>query len=152
MSNENTLRHTMLDFDIWTPRLLAVLRIVTALLFFEHATMKFFQFPAAIPGVPYPLPTIEIIAGVIEFATSLLILLGLFTRPAAVIASGEMAVAYFMVFLPQGFYPTLNQGEVAIMFCFIFLFLAAAGAGSWSLEQLWHAEQRHVRHDAADRI
>ena len=81
----------MLNTTKWTPHILAILRIVTALLFLEHATMKFFQFPAAIPGVTYPLPGIMLAAGAIEIVTGLLMAVGLFTRIAAFIASGEMA-------------------------------------------------------------
>ena len=126
----------MINTDKWTPYILAVLRIVTALLFLEHATMKFFQFPAAIPGVPYPLPAIMLIAGTIEVVTGLLMTVGYFTRVAAFIACGEMASAYFMAHAPQGFWPALNMGELAIIFCFVFLYLASAGAGAWALDNL----------------
>jgi putative oxidoreductase len=118
----------------WTPYVLAILRIVTALLFLEHATMKFFQFPAAIPGVPYPLPVIMVVAGAIEMVTGLLITVGFYTRIAAFIASGEMAAAYWMAHGSQSFWPALNMGEAAIMFCFTFLYLAFAGAGAWALD------------------
>ncbi len=74
------------------------------------------------------------IGGVIELVTSLLVLVGLFTRIAAFVAAGEMAVAYFMFHSPQGFYPAVNMGEAAILFCFVFLYLAAAGPGAWSVE------------------
>lgn len=118
----------------WTPYVLAILRIVTALLFLEHATMKFFQFPAAIPGIPYPLPAIILVAGAIEVITGLLMTVGYYTRIAAFIASGEMAAAYWMAHASQTFWPALNMGEPAIMFCFIFLYLAFAGAGAWALD------------------
>ncbi|MQB40839.1 DoxX family protein [Rhizobium sp. ICMP 5592] len=120
----------------WTPHILAILRIVTALLFLEHATMKFFQFPAAIPGVPYPLPAIMLVAGAIEIVTGLLMTVGYYTRIAAFVAAGEMAAAYWMAHAPQSFWPALNMGESAIMFCFIFLYLAFAGAGSWALDNV----------------
>lgn len=120
----------------WTPNVLAVLRIVTALLFLEHATMKFFQFPAAIPGVSYPLPAIMLVAGAIELIAGLLITAGYFTRIAAFIASGEMAAAYWMAHGSQSFWPALNMGEPAILFCFIFLYLAVAGPGAWALDNL----------------
>lgn len=126
----------MLNSTLLTARVLSVLRIVAALLFLEHATMKFFQFPAPIPGVPYPLPTIMLIAGFIEVVTGTLMAAGWFTRIAAFIASGEMAFAYFMVHAPMGFWPVLNMGEPAVLFCFIFLFLAVAGGGSWSLDNI----------------
>jgi len=121
---------------IWAPRLLAVLRIVTALLFLEHATMKFLSFPAPLPGAPHPLPAMVIAAGLIEAVTGTLITLGLFTRVAAFVASGEMAVAYFTAHLPRSFWPAVNQGELAILYCFIFLYLSAAGGGAWTLDAL----------------
>ncbi|MDK4728647.1 DoxX family protein [Rhizobium phaseoli] len=124
----------MLNTTIWVPRVLAILRIVTALLFLEHATMKFLQFPAPIPGMNYPLPAIVLVAGAIEVITGTLIAIGFYTRVAAFIASGEMAAAYFMGHAPQGFWPALNMGEPAIFFCFIFLYLAVAGAGAWALD------------------
>lgn len=130
----------MTNLSAWSPRALALLRIVTGLLFLEHATMKFFHFPA--PLMPGPLPSIFVAAGVIEITTSTLITLGLFTRAAALIASGEMAVAYFMIHLPQSFWPTLNKGEPAILFCFIFLYLAFAGPGAWSLDSILGRRRR----------
>ncbi|HEX8937148.1 MAG TPA: DoxX family protein [Sphingomicrobium sp.] len=114
------------------PQLLALLRIVTALLLLEHATMKFFHFPA--PLMPGPLPPLLIIAGVIELVAGILVTVGLFTRLAAFIASGETAVAYFMAHFPKSFWPAINQGEAAIFFCFIFLYIAAAGPGAWSID------------------
>ena len=137
-------RKIMINTAIWTPRVLAVLRIVTALLFLEHATMKFFQFPAAMQGVPYPLPTILLVAGAIELVASLMIAAGYYTRIAAFIVSGERAAAYFMVQMPMGFWPALNMGEPAIMFCFIFLYLAFAGAGAWALDNILRPASRHV--------
>ena len=119
---------------IWTPRILALLRIITALLFLEHATMKFLHFPAPLPGMAGPLPPLIMAAGAIEAVTGVLITLGLFTRIAAFIASGEMAVAYFMFHMSQGFWPALNMGVGAILFCFIFLYIACAGPGAWSLD------------------
>ena len=117
----------------WQPQLLALLRIVTGLLFLEHGLSKFFGFPAPFPV--HPLPTMLVAAGVIEVVAGLLITIGLFTRIAAFIASGEMAVAYFMTHFPKGFWPLQNMGEGAILFCFIFLYLAAAGAGAWSIDE-----------------
>lgn len=124
----------MPDTSKWTPYALAAMRIMAALLFLEHATMKFLQFPGPIQGVPYPLPTIMIVAGVIEVITSILMIVGYRTRIAALIASGEMAAAYFMGHMPYGFWPSLNMGEVAILFCFIFLYIAFAGGGAWTLD------------------
>ncbi|MBV8908282.1 MAG: DoxX family protein [Sphingomonas sp.] len=116
----------------WQPQLLALLRIVTGLLFVEHATSKFFAFPMPFPI--QPLPPMLMAAGIIELVAGALITIGLFTRLAAFIASGEMAVGYFMMHFPQGFWPLVNKGEAAILFCFIFLYVAAAGAGAWSID------------------
>jgi putative oxidoreductase len=82
------------------------------------------------------LPPLLIAAGVIECAAGVLVTIGLFTRLAAFIASGEMAVAYFMQHFPQGFWPLANKGEAAILYCFIFLYIAAAGPGAWSVDRL----------------
>ncbi|HYD05249.1 MAG TPA: DoxX family protein [Reyranella sp.] len=125
----------MSKLDHWSPRALAALRIVTALLLLEHATMKFFAFPAPMP-MPGPLPGIIVAAGVIELVTGTLITLGLFTRPAAFLASGTMAAAYFIGHATRGFWPVLNQGEAAILFCFVFFYLNFAGPGAWSLDGL----------------
>jgi len=121
----------------WSPRLLSVLRIVTALLFMQHGSQKLFGVPAAQQAATPPLFSMIWIAGVLELFGGLLILLGLFTRPVALILAGEMAVAYFMVHAPQGFWPLLNRGELAALYCFIFLYLAAAGGGPWSIDHLW---------------
>jgi putative oxidoreductase len=117
----------------WQPQLLALLRIVTGLLFLEHGTSKFFAFPVPFPM--QPLPPMLMAAGVIELVAGALITIGLFTRLAAFIASGEMAVGYFMMHAPQGFWPLVNKGESAILFCLVFLYLAAAGAGAWSIDE-----------------
>jgi putative oxidoreductase len=116
----------------WQPQVLAILRIVTGLLLIEHGTMKFFHFPA--PLMPGPLPPMLVAAGVIELVTGVLITLGLFTRLAAFVASGELAFAYFIGHFPKSFWPGINMGEDAILLCFIFLYLAAAGAGAWSID------------------
>jgi putative oxidoreductase len=116
----------------WQPQLLAILRIVTGLLFLEHGTSKFFAFPVPFPV--QPLPPMLMAAGAIELIAGILITVGLFTRLAAFIASGEMAAAYFIGHFPKGFWPVENMGEGAILFCFIFLYIAAAGAGAWSAD------------------
>jgi putative oxidoreductase len=117
----------------WTPTILAVLRIVTALLFMEHGLMKAFHFPAAQPGAPDPLPPLMLAAAWIEIVGGALIALGLFARTAAFVCSGEMAAAYFMVHFPHSFWPGLNQGDAAILFCFVFLYIVFAGPGAFSL-------------------
>ncbi|OAF07259.1 DoxX family protein [Bradyrhizobium neotropicale] len=126
----------MLDLEAWSPRVLATLRIITALLFIEHGLMKLFAFPAAIPGLPTPLPTIMLVAALIEIIGGALIAIGLFTRGAAFICSGQMAAAYFMAHAPQSFWPAVNQGDAAILYCFAFLYLVFAGAGAWSIDGL----------------
>jgi putative oxidoreductase len=120
----------------YAPHVLAVLRIVAGLLFLEHGTVKLFGFPLdAAPG-QQELWTLFGIAAVIELVTGGLIVLGLFTRVAAFLASGEMAVGYWMVHAPQSPYPAVNGGDAAILFCFVFLYLAAAGPGALSLDEL----------------
>ena len=118
----------------WQPQFLALLRIMTGLLFLEHGTAKLFGFPVFPEGMPHPLPALILASAVIELVCGLLVTIGLFTRLAAFIASGEMAVAYFMMHASKGFWPIVNMGEGAILFCFIFLFIAAAGPGSWSAD------------------
>jgi putative oxidoreductase len=118
---------------VWAPRLLSVLRIMTALLFMAHGTMKLLGFPASDNPGP-ALLSLGGIAGLLELVGGLLLVLGLFTRPVAFILSGEMAVAYFMAHAPHSFFPIINRGETAVLFCFIFLYLAAAGAGPWSVD------------------
>ena len=121
---------------IWAPRMLSVLRIMAALLFMEHGLMKLFHFPAPQPGVPDPLPALLMAAAWIEVVGGALLAIGLFTRPVAFICAGEMAVAYFMGHAPQGFWPALNMGDAAILFCFVFLYLAFAGGGAWSVDAM----------------
>ena len=117
----------------WSPVLLSVLRIVTGFLFMQHGGMKLLGFPGA-GDHKVELMSLMGFAGCLELIGGGLILIGLFTRPVAFILAGEMAFAYFMAHAPQGFWPVLNQGESAVLFCFVFLFLAAAGAGAWSVD------------------
>jgi len=124
----------MPNLSVWSPRVLSVLRVVVALLFLEHGLMKLFHFPAAQPGTPDPLPAMLMVAGWMELAGGALLALGLFTRPVAFLLSGEMAVAYFMAHAPKGFYPALNMGEMAVLYCFVFFYFIFAGAGPWSLD------------------
>lgn len=125
---------TRFDPQLWSARLLAVLRIVTALLFIEHGTVKLFGFPPGAEPGQVPLISLLGLAAVLEFIGGLLILVGWLTRPVALLLAGEMAVAYFMAHAPASFFPVLNGGEAAILFCFIFLYLAAAGPGDWSVD------------------
>ena len=126
----------MPNLAVWAPRVLSLLRIVAALLFMEHGLMKLVHFPGPQPGVPDPLPPLLLAAAWIEVVGGGLIALGLFTRAAAFVCSGQMAVAYFMAHGSQGFWPGLNGGDGAILFCFIFLYLVFAGPGPWSLDAL----------------
>ena len=128
-----------MDFRLlerWQPQVLALLRIFAALLFLEHGTAKLFHFPIPQPGVPDHLPTILLAAAVIELVGGVLVTLGLFTRLAAFIMSGEIAIGYFMFHFPQGFWPLANKGEAAILYSFIFLYIAAAGPGAWSVDRM----------------
>ena len=120
----------------WAPRVLSILRIVTALLFVEHGTIKLFAFPMAQEGVPNPLPPLLITAAVLELVGGSLVTLGLLTRPVAFLLSGEMAYGYWTVHAPSGPWPAVNMGEGAILFCFIFLYLVFAGPGPWSVDAL----------------
>jgi putative oxidoreductase len=117
--------------------MLSVLRIVTGILFIEHGTFKLFGIPAGQPGNTPQLLSLLGIAAIVELIGGLLIVLGLFTRPTAFILSGEMAVAYFLMHASRGFWPFVNRGELAALYCFIYLFLAVAGGGSWSIDHLW---------------
>lgn len=131
----------MVDLDSfcakWSPRLRSILRVVTAVLFMQHGAQKLFGVPADPAKVAVDLLSLMGLAGVLEFFGGLFILLGLFTRPVAFILAGEMAVAYFMAHAPKGFWPILNRGELATLYCFVFLYLAAAGAGPWSGDHHW---------------
>ena len=124
----------MNNLNAWAPRVLSLLRIVAALLFIEHGAMKLFHFPIPQPGAPDPLPMMLVAAGWIEIVGGLLLLLGLFTRPVALIASGEMAVAYFIGHFPHSPWPGVNMGGEAILDCWIFFYLVFAGGGAWSLD------------------
>jgi len=120
----------------WAPYLLSILRIVAAFLFMQVGTAKLFAFPAAIMpgGGTAPVASLPGIAGVLETFGGLFLLIGLFTRPVAFLLSGEMAVAYFLGHAPQGFWPVLNQGTDAVIYCFLWLYLSSAGAGPWSFD------------------
>ena len=126
----------MPNLTVWAPRVLSILRIITALLFMQHGLMKLFDFPASQPGAPDPLPPMLLAAAWIEVIGGGLIALGLFTRVAAFVCSGQMAVAYFVAHGSQGFWPALNGGEGVILYCFVFLYLVFAGGGPWSLDAI----------------
>jgi putative oxidoreductase len=119
--------------DRWSPYALAVLRIVTALIFMLHGTQKLVGFPAPPQGGVPPLISLYGVGAILELMGGLLILIGLFTRPVAFILAGEMAVAYWVFHAPQSLYPVLNGGDAAILYCFVFLLLMFTGPGAWSI-------------------
>jgi len=123
---------------VWGPRALAVLRIVTALIFIEHGTQKLLGFPPS-PNPGPALFSLLGLAGVLELFGGALVLVGLFTRPVAFVLSGFMAAAYFMAHAPRSFFPALNGGDAAILYCFVFLYLCVVGAGAWSLDEAHRA-------------
>jgi putative oxidoreductase len=126
----------------WEPRMLSIFRIMSGLLFLEHGTAKLFDFPHQATHHTYVLFTlVPGLQGLFELIGGGLIVLGLFTRPVAFVLAGDMAVAYFMAHAPRGFFPLLNGGDLAILFCFVFLYHFVAGAGAWSLDQLRTGEQ-----------
>jgi len=120
----------------WAPRVLSILRIVAAFLYIAHGTQKFFGFPGTGTVPPLDLMSLRGASAVLETFGGALLLVGLFSRPVAFLLSGHMAFAYFISHAPQNFWPILNRGELAIMFCFVFLYIAAAGGGPWSLDAL----------------
>ena len=120
----------------WAPQLHSIFRIMLGLLFFEHGLAKLVGFPHVQAYDGIAVGSFPWVAGILELVGGALLTVGLFTPIVAFILSGEMAVAYFMAHAPRGFFPILNQGELAIVYCFAFLYLAAAGAGPWSLDRL----------------
>ena len=135
MSTTTTTTGTPWFLSEWSPRLLSVLRIMAGLLYLAHGTQKLLGFPPMAAGRPMPdLLTLQGISGVLELVGGTLLVLGLFTRPVAFVLSGHMAFAYFIGHAPRNFFPTLNNGDAAILFCFIFLYISAAGPGPWSLD------------------
>jgi putative oxidoreductase len=119
--------------EMWAPYVLSILRIVVGLLFLQHGLSKVFNFPA-----PSPVPSLSglmILAAFLETVGALLFVVGAYTRIVAFILSGEMAFAYFMAHAPRSFYPVVNSGELAIIYCFIFLYFAFAGGGPWSVDR-----------------
>ncbi|QJP15146.1 DoxX family protein [Starkeya sp. ORNL1] len=126
MSMETTLAS-------WTPRVLSLLRFMSGLLLLQHGTQKILSFPPS-GRPPVEIASLTGVSGLIELVCGTLLVLGLFSRPAAFIASGFTAVAYFMVHAPQNFFPIINGGELAALYCFVFFYLFFAGPGPWSLD------------------
>src|SRR5689334_7449435 len=121
----------------WKPRMLSILRIMVGLLYMEHGLAKVVGFPLQPNHKAYELFTLNPgIQGLLELVGGLLLAIGLFTRPVAFILAGNMAVAYFMAHAPQNFFPILNRGDAAILYCFIFLSLFVAGGGAWSVDAI----------------
>ena len=118
----------------WGPRFLSILRLVAGLLFLEHGLSKYFGFPH-VASFDHGLSALLIVAGFIETVGGALFTIGLFTRLCAFIMSGEMAVAYFMVHAPRGFFPELNGGDAEVLFCFIFFYFFLVGGGVWSIDR-----------------
>ncbi|HEY4408136.1 MAG TPA: DoxX family protein [Xanthobacteraceae bacterium] len=121
---------------VWAPRVRAALRIISALLFLEHGLVKVLGFPAGAAPGQQALLSFFGIAGLIEAIGGVLLLIGLFTRPVAFLLAGEMAIGYFMVHAPTSFFPAINGGDAAILFCFVFLYFSAAGPGTWSVDEM----------------
>jgi putative oxidoreductase len=121
-------------FQVWSPRLLSVLRIITALLFIQHGTAKLFHIPHQAMFDNLQLMSLMGLQGVLEAGGGLLLLIGLFSRLVAFVLSGDMAVAYFMAHWPKNWWPILNGGDLAVLFCFVFLYLFVAGPGPWSID------------------
>ena len=118
----------------WAPRLLSILRIMAGLLLLQHGTAKLLKFPVVQNMANLDLSSMPGIAGFLELIGGALLVIGLFTRPVAFILAGMTAVAYFYAHAPRGFFPILNGGELAALYCFAFLYLAAAGSGPWSVD------------------
>lgn len=117
------------------PQLRSVLRIMSGLLLLQHGTTKVLNFPVSQMN-EVPLNSLPGIAGIFELVGGFLLVIGLFTRPTAFVLSGVLAAAYFIAHWPQGFFPLLNSGELAALYCFVFLYLAAAGPGPWSVDAM----------------
>ncbi len=122
-------------FNTWSGRLLSILRIVAALLLMQHGGQKVLGFP--VPAkFDFVLLSQMGVAGIIELVGAFLLFIGLFTRPVAFLVSGLMACAYFIAHAPRGFWPMVNGGELAVVYCFLFLYLSVAGGGDWSVDRL----------------
>jgi putative oxidoreductase len=131
---EGTDMNAFTRLSPWAPQVLSITRIVSGLIFLAHGTAKLLGFPAS--DMNPPAFSMGWNAGVIELVAGVLITVGLFTRPAAFIASGTMAFAYFLAHAPQNFFPVLNGGDAAILYCFLFLYFVFSGPGPWSVDAM----------------
>jgi putative oxidoreductase len=120
----------------WSPEILSLLRMVAAFMFIQHGTAKMFGFPVAMGSGGLDWLSQMGLAAILEVFGGTLLLVGLLTRPVALILSGEMAVAYFMAHFPNGFWTLANHGDAAVLYCFVFLYIASAGGGKWSVDRL----------------
>lgn len=136
--SESAPSNLLVKWQTWGPHLQSVLRIVAAFMFMQFGGMKLFAFPAGLPpeAGTFQLMSQTGLAGVLEVFGGGLLFLGLFTRPVAFLLSGMMAVAYFQAHFPQGFWPALNGGVPAVLYCFVWLYFSAAGAGPWSVDAM----------------
>ncbi len=132
-----------MNLDRYRSEILSLLRLLIGLGLVSHGTAKFLHFPDG--GLSQPLPLMMIVGGVLELVGGTLVALGLFTRPAAFVLSGQMAVAYFLFHAPTGFFPMVNGGEAAALYCFVLFYFAASGGGAWSMDRL---RVRTTRNDA----
>ena len=123
----------------YAPQAYALMRMIVALLFLCHGLQKIFGLFGGLNGAAAPIFSLMGVAGLIELIAGALIALGLFTVPAAFIASGHMAAAFFIGHLPMGFWPIQNNGELAVLYCFVFLYMATRGAGIWSIDGVKNA-------------
>ena len=144
---QNTLSQGSAMIQRRAPELLSVLRIMAAGSFMTHGTMKLFSWPAAFE---HPLNPMLYTAGILEVVGGLFLMIGLFSRPIAFVLSGLMAFAYFIAHGSQGFFPVLNQGETAMLYCFLFLYISAAGPGSLSVDALIGRDEQLVRVNSSD--
>lgn len=119
---------------LWAPRVRSIFRIMFATLLFAHGLVKLSGFPAGAQPGQVALLSLFGVAGLLEFIGGAFLIVGLFTRPVAILLSGEMAAAYFMIHSPQGFFPSQNGGELAVLYCFALLYLGFAGGGVWSID------------------
>ena len=125
-----------MKYSSWSPHLLSITRIVVAFLFMAHGSQKLFNFPPSGHVMSFEAFSLVWTAGVLELFGGFLFLIGFYTRLTAFVLSGQMAVAFFIAHAPQGFWPILNGGEMAMLYSFIFLYFSAAGGGAWSLDRI----------------